>query len=275
MSYSMWQWVSLVAESRPDLGPTPAVMECRACCTLISFSAVLDIVMGDRVWLSEDKDAMGEGSYGSRVIQLSPRHSLACSEMVISSTVRKIKRAQGQAWISKAGYALPLALSTSPMIPINLEVCLSFVTRAWCKARPKACLDRTEGEKTSNLLNHSQPLSLPKTERKGSGYVPSVVVRGICPSWNWHDCSIYLWPSSACFLHAIMLFSANDYYFPNPSQLHLAPEATRRSQRMKRGVNGGLFLPCCLVIQGNMKSVIQECGHYGPIQCPEPLRLKK
>lgn len=45
-----------------------------------------------------------------------------------------------------------------------------------------------------------------------------------------------------------MLFSATDYYFLDPSQLHLAPEATR-SRRKKRGVNGGLFLPRCLVMQ--------------------------
>lgn len=69
------------------------------------------------------------------------------------------------------------------------------------------------------------------------------------------------------FFHAIMLFSATDYYFLNPGSVHLAPEMTRRSTREKRGVTGGLFLPCCLVIQG--KSVIQECGHYGAIQCPE------
>lgn len=50
---------SLVAESRSDLGATPAVMECRACCTLISFSAVLDVVMCGRVWLSENKKQWG------------------------------------------------------------------------------------------------------------------------------------------------------------------------------------------------------------------------
>lgn len=50
---------SLVAESRPDLGPTPAVIGCRACCTLFSFSAVLDIVMCHRVWSSENKKQWG------------------------------------------------------------------------------------------------------------------------------------------------------------------------------------------------------------------------
>lgn len=78
------------------------------------------------------QEAMGEGSYGCRVIQLSPQHSLVCSEIVVARQlaihVREPKRAQGQAWISKAGYALPLALSTSPMIPINLEGFCLFAT---------------------------------------------------------------------------------------------------------------------------------------------------
>lgn len=61
--FLLLKWVpqspSFIAESRSDLGATPAVMGCCACCTLICFSAVLDIVMCGRVWSSENKKHWG------------------------------------------------------------------------------------------------------------------------------------------------------------------------------------------------------------------------